>query len=169
MGAWDNNSNTYSVGNWYTWAAAVASTSYYSTNNQTIADTSICPANWHLPTGGNKNNTSNSEFWQLIVNGIVGEEPANMSSETYPYYTTGTEGANASKLIRAYPNNFIYSGFFADSSPSSRGGHGYYWSSSVYSGGYSYQFRLTGSIINPGTYYYDGAAKGCSVRCLIGS
>ena len=161
--------NTYSYGNWYTWSAAVADTSYYSTNNQSITETSICPKGWHLPKGGNNQNTANNEFLALSE-AIIGAKPADYSSQTYPYYgrNNTTEGTNASNKLRSFPNNFIYSGYFNDSSARSRGSNGFYWSSSVYGSYYSYNLNFSSSRVNPGTYssskYY-----GFSVRCLVGS
>ena len=42
----------YSYGNYYTWHAAIADLTYNGTNNQSTTGTSLCPAGWHLPTGG---------------------------------------------------------------------------------------------------------------------
>ena len=165
MTAWNNNANTYSVGNWYTWSAAVADTSFYGTNNQTIANTSICPTGWKLPAGGNKNNTTVSDFWKLSV-ATIGTEPANTSSQTQPYYTGSTEGANASNVLRSYPNSFIYSGRFGVSSPSSRGSSGNYWSSTVSNSSLSYNLNLGSSNVYPGTDY-GNKGSGRSVRCTI--
>ena len=165
MTAWNNNANTYSVGNWYTWSAAVADTSFYGTNNQTIANTSICPTGWKLPAGGDKNNTTVSDFWKLSV-ATIGTEPANTSSQTQPYYTGSTEGANASNVLRSYPNSFIYSGRFGVSSPSSRGSSGNYWSSTVSNSSLSYNLNLGSSNVYPGTDY-GNKGSGRSVRCTI--
>ena len=156
--------NIYSVSNYYTWAAAIADTSYYDTNNQSIATTSICPAGWSLPKGGDKNNTTNSDFWLLGL-AIVGEEPANMSSEDQPYYYGMSEGRNASKLFRRYPNNFIYSGIFSDSA-SGMGSHGNYWSSTVRDAEYSYYFYIGSNGVYPGTLTDSMKYYGYSIRCV---
>ena len=45
----------YGYGNYYTWAAAVADTTYYSSYSyQSVETTSLCPTGWHLPKGGKK-------------------------------------------------------------------------------------------------------------------
>ena len=44
--------NTYSYGNYYTWAATIADLNNYTSNNASVTNTSICPSGWHLPTGG---------------------------------------------------------------------------------------------------------------------
>ena len=161
--------NIYSYGNWYTRPAAVANTSYYSTNNQSITTTSICPKGWHLPKGGNNQNTANNEFLAL-GEAIVGSKPADYSSYTYSYYGNNNtaEGTNASNKFRNFPNNFIYSGNFYVSSASNRGGGGYYWSSSVGSNNLSYYLSFLSIYVYPGTvsiYNYYGL----SIRCLVGS
>ena len=58
------------MGNYYTWPAAIADTTHYGTNNQSIENTSLCPTGWRLPKGGNKSNEANNEFWNLIVTGL---------------------------------------------------------------------------------------------------
>ncbi len=161
-----SNTNVYSYGNYYTWAAAVADTTFYSTNNQSVSNTSLCPSGWHLPKGGDKSNESNNEWWNLIVNGIMNNtNPANYDSSTNPSYTSTPEGANASKALRSYPNNIVYSGDYNGSSADGGGWGGCYWSSTVgYSGGaYVELFYSTGVI--PGTIN-STKYLGLTVRCL---
>ena len=159
----------YSYGNYYTWPAAIADTSYYNTNNQSVTNTSLCPTGWHLPLGGDKNNTTNSDFWKLSV-ATIGAEPANTTSNTYPSYTnnSNTEGTDASKALRAYPNNFVYSGDFSGPSAINRGSFGDYWSSTVSDNSNSYYLNLGSTNVRPGTLngnkYY-----GRTVRCVISS
>ena len=161
--------NTYSYGNYYTWAAAIADTTYYDTNNQSITSTSLCPTGWRLPKGGNKSNEANNEFWNLIVTGLNNDvKPANYDSSTYPYYTGTPEGSDVSNTLRSYPNNFLYSGFFDGSSAILRGNYGYYWSSTVRSLDHSYGLRLLSSYVYPGTYsLYKN--NGIAIRCTLGS
>ena len=163
----NNNAIWYNYGNYYNWYSATAGNGTYSfgTNNNSVTG-DICPAGWHLPKGGNKNNIANSEFWALGV-AIVGTEPANTSDQTYPCYTGTPEGTNASNAIRAYPNNFVYSGRWNGAQANSRSSGGYYWSSSAgYSGNTYYLFFSSG--VYPGTYYYYKYLGG-SVRCVAGS
>ncbi len=164
--------NVYSYGNYYIWAAAIADTSFYGTNNQSITTTSLCPTGWRLPKGGNKTrieSNDDNEFWNLIVDGLNnGTNPANYSSSNNPYYTGSEEGTPVSKLVRSYPNNFLYSGNAYTSSVNSRGSDGSYWSSTAGSSGNSYRLRLNSSNVTPCTDY---VAKyyGYSIRCLVGS
>ncbi len=164
-----NNNNMYSYGNYYTWHAAIADLTYNGTNNQSTTGTSLCPTGWHLPKGGDKTNESNNEFWSLVVGGINGNtKPANYDSSTYPNYTSTPEGTDASNKLRAYPNNFLYSGYFRMSSALSRGSYGVYWSSTASSYYNSYGLSLSSSLVYLGTYYYN-KFYGQSIRCTVGS
>ena len=160
-----NNNNMYSYGNYYTWHAAIADLTYNGTNNQSTTGTSLCPAGWHLPKGGNKSNEANNELWSLVVDGINGgTKPANYDSSTYPYYTGTPEGSDASNKLRAYPNNFLYSGLFTTSSAYSRGSNGLYWSSTANGNNSSYRLYLSSSGVHPGTNN-NNKYYGLSIRC----
>ena len=161
-----SNAGMYSYGNYYTWHAAIADTTHYSTNNQSVTSTSICPTGWHLPKGGNKSNEANNEFWALIVTGINGGiNPSNYESETRPYYTGTAEAGPVANALRAYPNNFVYSGYVGSGSVYNRGSYGFYWSSTAYSGYYAYTMYFLSSGVYPGTY---GSNKyyGRTIRCV---
>ena len=140
MIAWDNNSNTYSVGNYYTWAAAIADTTHYSSGNHDA--TSICPVGWHIPTGG-----TNGEYKILNT-----EQNSGVT--------------NTSAGLRSYPANFIYSGYFNVLSAYFRSSFGYYWSSTVYGNYDSYGLNFNSSYVGPGT---NGSNKysGQSIRCSL--
>ncbi|MBR2741781.1 hypothetical protein IKD98_03475 [Candidatus Saccharibacteria bacterium] len=160
------DASMYSYGNYYTWAAAIADTTDYTTNNQSVTSTSICPTGWHLPKGGDKSNEANNDFWALVVTGINGGiNPANYDSSTTPDYTGTPEGSDASNALRAYPNNFVYSGDVGGGYVLGRGSDGNYWSSTSYSGNYAYHMYFGSSYVYPGTnfrYKYNGR----SIRCL---
>ena len=159
----------YSYGGYYTWAAAIADITNYTTNNQNVTTSSICPSGWVLPSGGDKGNEANSDYWDLIVNGINNQvKPANYGSTTTPYYTGTSEGRNISKALRAYPNNYIYSGNFYGSSAYNRGSYGLYWVSTADSSSHSYNLLLGSSLIYPGTYEYY-KSSGRTIRCISGS
>ena len=161
-----SNASMYSYGNYYTWPAAIADTTNYTTNNQSVENTSICPSGWHLPKGGNKSNEANNEFWALVVTGINGgTNPANYDSSTQPYYTGSSEGTDASNAIRAYPNNFVYSGYVTSGSVYDRGSLGNYWSSTARSSGYAYNLYLYSSYVTPGTDY-SYKYVGRTIRCV---
>ena len=163
-----NNNTTggmYSYGNYYTWHAAIADLTYNGEINQSTTGTSLCPAGWHLPKGGSSANASNSEFWQYGL-AIMGNAPSN--SGAYQSSETNANGDTATKALRKYPNNFLYSGYFTTSSAIGRGSYGYYWSSTASNSNYSYLLLLYSSNVNPGTNNYS-KSLGQSIRCTVGS
>ncbi|MBQ3353127.1 BspA family leucine-rich repeat surface protein, partial [Candidatus Saccharibacteria bacterium] len=133
------------------------------------ANTSLCPTGWRLPTGGNKARIEaddNNEFWNLIVDELNGgTNPANYSSSTAPYYNGSAEAGPVDKLIRSYPNNFLYSGYVGSGSVYNRGSYGYYWSSSANGSYNAYSLYFNSTGVGPGTNY-NGKYNGLSVRCI---
>ena len=164
-----NSTSMYSYGNYYTWHAAIADLTYNGTNNSSVTNTSLCPKGWRLPKGGNKTRiTSNNdnEFWNLVVVGLNGGTlPANYDSSSYPYYTGAAEAGPVANALRAYPNNFLYSGTFDTSSALGRGSGGRYWSSTASSIVESYFLYLySTTYVRPGTddyYKYNGQSTRC--------
>ncbi len=162
-----NNDNIYSYGNYYNWYSATAGRGAYSfsTYNNSVAG-DLCPAGWHLPKGGDKSNEANNEFWSLVVTGINnGTNPANYESSTTPYYTGTPEGTDASNKMRAYPNNFVYSGNVYSGSVYSRGSNGGFWSSTAYSSRNVYYLSLGSSYADTGTFNAN-KYNGRTVRCV---
>ena len=152
--------NVYGYGNYYTWAAAMANTNYYNTTTvdangftpSEAAGTSLCPTGWELPYGRDiGKGTTSGGFYNL--NYKINND-SNVTNST------------ASKNLRAYPNNFLYSGYADSSSVGSRGSSGYYWSSTAYSYNNSYRLRLNSSNVYPGTDLYI-KYFGFSIRCLV--
>ncbi len=181
-----NNSAMYSYGNYYTWHAAIANTNYNGTNNQSTTGTSLCPAGWHLPTGGMAYASGNTsgvnvtgdtstfrEFYNLGYD-IMGstttayEDSPNSGYAYYSSNTTNSNGDTATKAFRKFPNNFLYSGYFGTSSANHRGSYGYYWSSTALNSSFSYNLYLGSSYVYPGTDYYN-KGNGSSIRCVSGS
>ena len=162
------NNNTYSYGNYYTWAAVIADTTHYNTNNQSITTTSICPTGWHVPRGGDNQNTANNEYLALGV-ALTGALPTNYSSQNYGY-TGDPEGINASRLFRSYPNNFLFSGSVYATSLYARGSYGYYWSSTIgdFDGIMAYDFIIAPSELTPGNTDSSNVI-GNTVRCIAGT
>ena len=160
------DASMYSYGNYYTWAAAIADTTDYTTNNQSVTSTSICPTGWHLPKGGNKSNEANNDFWALIVTGINGgTNPANYDSSTAPRYTGTPEALDVSYALRAYPNNFVYSGGVSGGSVNNRGYYGDYWSSTASSGDLARGMSFYSDNVSPGTVNHI-KYHGRTIRCL---
>ncbi len=160
--------NTYSYGNYYTWAAAITDITPHGSDNDNSINTSLCPTGWRLPKAGSKPNEANNEFWNLVVNGLNnGVKPDNYDANTL-YFTGNPEGTDVSKLVRAYPNNFVYSGYVDDFSVRSRGSVGHYWSSTPRDLAINaYRLALGSDIVIPGTYS-TYKSYGASVRCVVG-
>ncbi len=159
-----SSGNTYSYGNYYNWYSATAGNGTYSfsTNNNSVAG-DLCPTGWHLPIGGRKANVDVSDFWKLS-RATIGADPANFAND-YFYYTGTPEGTDASNKMRAYPNNFVYSGYVNGGSVSNRGSNGYFWSSTAYSSVNAYNLNLYSSSVDPGTITYN-KYRGRTVRCV---
>jgi len=165
-----NSSAMYSYGNYYTWAAAMANTGYYNTTTMTdgytpseAANTSLCPTGWRLPYGRNTANSKGTTAGGFsYLDTQLGGTGATSNSSTTP------TGDAMSKAWRAFPNNFLYSGYFNTSSANSRGSYGYYWSSTADSGNYSYGLSLYSSYVFPGTNS-TSKNRGSSIRCVSGS
>ncbi len=183
------SANTYSYGNYYTWAAAIANLNdydYYATNNASVTNTSICPTGWHLPTGGRTYASGNTsgvnvtgdpttfrEFYDLGYKTMsevktAYEDTPNGGNSYYSSNTTNSAGKTATAAFRSFPNNFLYSGDVYNGSVNDRGSDGYYWTSTTVSSSSAYSLGLNSSNVNPGTYYYN-KYYGRTIRCLMGS
>ena len=158
-----SNAGMYSYGNYYTWTAASTDTSEASTGDYNTK--SICPTGWSIPRGGDKSRESTNDFWTYIVTNLNGgTNPANYDSSTQPYYNDTAEAGPVSNALRAYPNNFVYSGYINSSSVYARGSNGYYWSSTADSSS-ACNLSLLSSYVFPGTIKGD-KSSGSSVRCF---
>ena len=160
----DGNANIYAYGNYYSWAAAVANTTNNDTNDTSMA-TSICPKGWGLPRGGDKDNTTNSDFWSLSV-AVAGAIPTNSTTETSPYYTGDPEGVNVSSGLRSFPNNFVYAGIWSGAASNGRGTSASYWTATAEGALNSYSLDISSSVVYPGTGVDNDKAAGLTVRCV---
>ena len=138
----------YGYGNYYTWAAAIADTTDYTTETNTT--TSICPSNWHLPT-----TTESNELIEAF--GGIGSQ-ATQNNETIL------------RQYNSYPNNFVYSGYYVQQQAQQYGDDlGEYWLSTNKNNTSSYELYLQnysyGSYIHPTS---DNGRKYTArpVRCI---
>ncbi len=152
--------NIYDYGNYYTWAAAKANTKVLSNTSASAAEyTSICPKGWHLPIG-----TGSGEFG-ILSNSLGGYKNANNVAQAMNASTTPT-GNDVSRILRSYPNNFIYSGSISGSGYAGRGVNGYYWTSSAADNETAaYYFRVSDTYVYPGNYN-NPRYLGLSARCV---
>ena len=142
--------NLYSYGNYYNWYSATAGNGTYMTSNSE-AGGDLCPNGWKLPYGsrsGNGNTAGGFYYLNYKLN--------NDSDVT---------NSVASKKLREFPNNFLYSGNINGAFINSRGSSGDYWSSTTYSTidvNYLYFFN---SYAYPGTSLLS-KSHGNTVRCV---
>ena len=142
--------NIYSYSNYYNWYSATAGNGTRSISSGTVAG-DLCPAGWHLPYGSNG----------------TGEKGGNTSGGFYYLNEQlgGGTGTAASKNLRSFPNNFVYSGQWYGSSAYDRGRYGFYWSSTAAGISSANGLGFNSSSVFPGT---SGNLKyyGNSVRCV---
>ena len=138
-------SRWHGYGIMYNWYTATAGNGKYETGPTNVAG-DICPAGWHMPT----NRTSSGEFRNL-----------------YTAINNAQTGSNGSERMRAFPNNFVYNGYYTGSSTSGRSTYAEYWASSGMSSnddaeGFSFSSNGVWAGGNGGRKKYYGYA----VRCL---
>jgi len=173
----------YGYGNYYSWAAAMASTKYYygyynanniEQDNSDAAGTSICPSGWKLPLGA----TSSGDISQGI------NDSANrVGSFSYLDRLMGGTGGSQSKNAvtnntmslywRMFPLNFTFAGSVSGSDAKHAAHHyngGSYWTTSatpisaIMTGTKSYVFTvkpLSVDLINTAT-----KVTGHPIRCI---
>ncbi len=162
----DSGASIYGYGNYYTWPAAVANTTANYNMNAITDATSICPLGWRMPSGGNKDIELESDYWNLIVNGINnGVKPNNYSSFDRSYYSGTVEGVAISEILKHFPNNFVLSGYYSFDSAANRGSVGSYWTSVSSINAGSYSMNIRSNRVDPGTAY-SSKYRGYSIRCL---
>ncbi len=131
--------------NWYTATAQAGNSTV--TASYTPVNTSICPKNWKLPTGGS------GEFQAFAEAGGIADSAAG------------------STKIRSAPYNFIYTGYMYDGSgPQNIASQGFWWSSTAYSNYRAFALYIDSSRAYPATYTTDapgpGRRAGGAVRCV---
>ena len=153
------DTNIYSYGNYYTWAAAMANTTnIQSSSISESIGTSICPSGWQLPYGNNEGNGANRGGFYYLLYKLNND---SWSIDDWSFAPT----------LETFPNNFLLSGSYNNSTFYRRGLEGGYWTST--------NSDRTGSTLGPNSAYpiyiyshsmayYNPTSKflGNSVRCL---
>ena len=134
----------YAYGNYYTWAAAIANTTDFTTTADIT--TSICPSGWHLPTSSESNTLASS---------FSGVNPQDSRDE------------NLLRAYTSYPNNFIYSGYYTQNQAQQYGDDlGEYWlaTNNTYNSAYRIYLQR-GPFVYPSS---DNGSKykGFPIRCV---
>ena len=152
-----DSKNIYSFGNYYTWAAAIASTVNYTTgDNHTNVATSICPAGWRLPYGDTGTSGTN-----------LGGTSGGFSYLDKQMGGTGEyqESLIASNKWRMFPNNFLLAGHIDGANIVFRGSYGTYWSTTASNAERSRYLSLYDGIVSPASNSFKYSGR--SVRCVI--
>ncbi|MDO5475213.1 MAG: FISUMP domain-containing protein [Candidatus Saccharibacteria bacterium] len=136
----------YSMGNYYNWYSATAGTGTHSVETGNAAG-SICPAGWHLPTGG-----TGGEFPTLDI--AMGGTGLDQSAK------------EASRRWRAFPVNHNNAGQTDISSFYGRGDNSGTWSSTASPGGAAYLLGIDHWSVVTGAVVAVVRFHGVSVRCV---
>ena len=157
-----NSQNIYSYGNYYTWPAAIADTTAYSSGDHNT--TSICPSGWQIPLG--KKSTGNISQGASDLNNRV---PSFSYLDRKMGGSGGVPSSVSSLEWRQYPYNFVTSGYISSDSINRRGSRGDYWASTVYSDygatGMAFGMYVEQYAVNPGQMA-DGRSLGKAIRCV---
>ena len=157
--SYDASGDIYSYGNYYNWYSATAGHGKYGSSYGIgyHAPGDICPAGWHLPTGGH---STVLDFALLdIALGGTGDNPED----------DDTTLKEMSMMYRSYPNNIVYSGFvYYSSSIDGRNESGHYLSASGNGWEVNYGLDVMHANYLPGTHS-QWKYGGWSVRCIAGT
>ncbi|MBR3137966.1 hypothetical protein IKG41_01320 [Candidatus Saccharibacteria bacterium] len=145
--------NIYGYGNYYTWPAANASIRSFSETADTTS--SICPKGWALPTG---NLTTDYYSFGALSAALGGPSDGSSIAST-------TAAEKLSAAFRSFPNNYIYSGHFTDSTVGSKTATGAYWTRTTNNGQSSYNFYIASNDVRPATNVVNNG-RGNTVRCI---
>ena len=150
------NTGHAAIGNYYSWAAAIASndsstlTGNTSSNITNNPQNSICPKGWRLPTISNQSGSitnSTSEFARLN-------------------YLYNNNSVTSSSNLLIEPLWFIKAGYIQGSSLSLFESAGLYWSSTTHSSTQSPNLDFRNNSVNPASTTLDYKHRGFSVRCV---
>ena len=146
----NNSIPQYHLGNYYNWSAAVATNNSNIFNNTDVADQSICPAGWTLPSGSlDSNDNSEGDYVDL-----------------WTEYGWTSSGFNSTSTLTSAPFYYIPSGTI-EAYQADVGFDNSFWTSSAFynSDALRVYFHTQGSgTVNPVqivTRYYGG-----TVRCV---
>jgi uncharacterized protein (TIGR02145 family) len=136
----------------YNWTAAIASNDSSGLSiGGTVAPNSICPKNWHLPTGGTQ-----GEYVALDKAMLGNGDMDFLNPAAIARWTNSNQFAASFSGMR-YLNDWY-----------STGQYGYYWSSTVTDSSLANSLSLTtdSDIMFPGTNTLQ-RSNGMSVRCVV--
>ena len=157
----DVSVNCFKYGRLYTWAAAMDSASFWSTNGKgcgygstcspTYPVRGVCPDGWHLPT---------RTEWNTLFSAVGDSSTAGQALKSTSGWYNIHNGSDAFSF-RALPAGFKGKNGNYDGESS----NAFFWSSTEYNASIAYYMNLHYSTGNARLYRYD-EYYGYSVRCL---
>lgn len=110
-----SSSAWYSYGTYYNWFTATAGNGTYSSTSSSTISGDICPAGWHLPTGGN-----NGEYKDLNATINNGSTSSDLNWRTYPNNFIWSGDYNGNKRAASYVNARIWTSTAKDNNTAYR-------------------------------------------------
>ena len=144
----DALSGWYSYGVYYNWYTATAGNGTFSTTEQSgpnhdgVLSGDICPADWHLPTGG-----SGGEYNAL--NAVI-----------------NNNSSSSDVVWRAYPNNFVWSGDYNNNKRNSSYSNGRIWTATTKNNDNAYRLGYAVGVLQASANTYE-KWDGFAVRCVF--
>ncbi len=149
-----SNGLDQSRGTYYGWHVATAGNGFHANNSSFGAD--ICPAGWHMPTGGY---ASAGEYNILLSN--IGGSATNYTTTSSP------TAATLSARLRSFPINLLYSGYTYGTTTYDYRNVGYYSVGDGWNNGttyYKYFFGFTNDYVR--IAYGQSKSIGHRLRCV---
>ena len=145
---------------YYSWTTATLGSGLDITTDNTDAPYSVCPKGWRLPnTRTGIDDTSDSRRLVISAGGSA-------AIQTYDS-TTAPIGTTIFNSLYSPPLSFLRAGYYDDSTFYGGGVHGYYWSSTSYSGAYARDLAFNSTHVN--SALISDRKFGFSVRCIKSS
>ncbi|MBR5027003.1 InlB B-repeat-containing protein [Candidatus Saccharibacteria bacterium] len=170
--------NHFKLGTFYSWNAATAESGANVTEDGGVAEESICPKGWSLPTNNGEKEIEDGSYDNMVLkflevsSGVSSNYSGGLElTQAEAYYRVSNAAITASPLFIHYTGEMINN----DSSrPVNADSVAAYWSSRLkHRGGsndtYAYQLRMTDMVRGNYTPSEDNAAKtnyGAKVRCV---
>ena len=156
-------------GTYYNFCAATAGTYCWASGAgkdlpDTIVDApyDICPAGWHMPTGGVRKNDT-----EQVDTGEIGDYQTLCNILNGPNCTNGMSMTATNQNSLQYKLGLPLSGYLYSDTQNSYGSLGRWWSSTYYNGYAMYYLTVnSGNVwpMNANNRYY-----GFTMRCVVGS
>ena len=160
----------YHVGNYYNFAAAVASNDIENATltNRSVMGNSICPAGWRLPKGQTSSSSTNVGYYSEINYLWYAEDVTEGFTTSTTNAVYGTDGFS---IIRTAPLYTTRAGHRVNTNANAteKLSYGYYWTNTSYNAtNYSYAPYFYASGLYPGSRGSVSGmrSQGKSVRCI---